>query len=203
MADNDFRSYRSRDAMAPRSAATPSRPHSDDPLAELARLIGQSEAPGDYDREARNVPSLDVPAEGVDWAAEDRYADQSEPAEADYDARGDERYLPAQQADVVPAYRAGASYDREAEPQLDGQYSPPARSFNGVRDYALPERARFRDEQEPVGSLGRQLPGFAPRRATNATMMTRRSKASRIKITHWRTTRRKPPLAAGAAALSS
>ena len=162
MADDDFRSYRSRDAMAPRSAATPSRPHSDDPLAELARLIGQSEPPGDYDREARNGPSLDVPAEGVDWAAEDRYADQSESAEGNYDARGDERYMPVQQADIVPTYRAGASYDGEAEPQLDRPFSPPARSFNGVRDYALPERPRFRDEQEPVGSLGRQLPGFAP-----------------------------------------
>ncbi len=162
MADDDFRSYRSRDAMAPRSAATPSRPHSDDPLAELARLIGQSEPPGDYDREARNGPSLDVPAEGVDWAAEDRYADQSEPAEGNYDARGDDRYLPAQQADIVPTYRAGAPYDHEAEPQLDTPFSPPARSFNGARDYALPERSRFRDEQEPVGSLGRQLPGFAP-----------------------------------------
>jgi sporulation related protein len=163
MADDDFRSYRNRDAMAPRSAATPSRPHSDDPLAELARLIGQSEPPGDYDREARNGPSLDVPAEGVDWAAEDRYADQSEPAEGAYDARGDDRYPPAQQADIVPTFRAGVSYDSEAEPQLDGQFSPPARSFNGARDYGLPERPRFRDEQEPVGSLGRQLPGFAPR----------------------------------------
>jgi hypothetical protein len=162
MADDDFRSYRSRDAMAPRSAPTPSRLHSDDPLAELARLIGQGEPPGDYDREARNGPSLDVPAEGVDWAAEDRYADQSEPAEGNYDARGDDCYLPAQQADIVPTYRAGASYDGKAEPQLDRPFSPPARSINGVRDYALPERPRFRDEQEPVGSLGRQLPGFAP-----------------------------------------
>jgi hypothetical protein len=162
MADDDFRSYRSRDAMAPRSAATPSRPHSDDPLAELARLIGQSEPPGDYDREARIGPSLDVPAEGVDWAAEDRYADQNEPAEGAYDARGDDRYPPAPQADIVPTYRTGPSYDSEAEPQLDGQFSPPARSFNGARGYALPERPRFRDEQEPVGSLGRQLSGFAP-----------------------------------------
>ncbi len=45
---------------------------------------------------------------------------QSEPAEGNYDARGDERYKPVRQADIVPTYRAGASYDpREAEPQLD------------------------------------------------------------------------------------
>jgi hypothetical protein len=37
MADNNFRSYRGRDAVAPAGAQT------DDPLAELARLIGQSE----------------------------------------------------------------------------------------------------------------------------------------------------------------
>ncbi len=42
MADNTFRSYR-RDPIAPRGAGTPARGPLDDPLAELARLIGQSD----------------------------------------------------------------------------------------------------------------------------------------------------------------
>ena len=80
MADNNFRSYRGRDAGAP------PRSQPDDPLAELARLIGQSEPATDYDRDARGGPSFDQPARDLDWAAEDRYAQQREPAEADYDA---------------------------------------------------------------------------------------------------------------------
>ena len=40
MADNNFRSYRSRDRSG---AGRPPRESADDPLAELARLIGQSD----------------------------------------------------------------------------------------------------------------------------------------------------------------
>ena len=52
MADDNFRSNRNRDAMAPRSAGAPARGQADDPLAELARLIGQSELEGDFGRDA-------------------------------------------------------------------------------------------------------------------------------------------------------
>ncbi len=86
MADNNFRSYRGRDAGA-RERASADR---DDPLAELARLIGQSEPASDYDRDTRGGPSFDQPAGDLDWAAEDRYAQQNEPAEADYDAPEEE-----------------------------------------------------------------------------------------------------------------
>src|SRR5580692_267239 len=154
MADNNFRSYRGRDAGAP------PRSQPDDPLAELARLIGQSEPATDYDRDARGGPSFDQPASDLDWAAEDRYAQPREPAEADYDAP-DEPYAPAQHADLLPTFRPGApSYDDAHEPPASRPFSPPARSLNGTRDYALPERARFHDEQEPVQSVGRQPPGF-------------------------------------------
>ena len=85
MADNNFRSYRSRDAGA-RDARL--RANGDDPLAELARLIGQSDPASDYGRDAtrRGLRSISLPG-GLDWAADERYAQPSEPAEDDYDAR--------------------------------------------------------------------------------------------------------------------
>ena len=43
MADNIFRSYRSRDALARADADPAAREGACDPLAELARLIGQSD----------------------------------------------------------------------------------------------------------------------------------------------------------------
>jgi hypothetical protein len=154
MADNNFRSYRGRDAAAP------ARAQPDDPLAELARLIGQSEPASDYNRDPRGGPAIDQPAGGLDWAAEERYAQLSEPAEADYDSP-EERDAPAPPADMLPSFRPGVpSYDDAHEPPASGQFSPPARNLDGVRDYALPERARFHDEQAPVQSAGRQPPGF-------------------------------------------
>ncbi len=153
MADNDFRSYRARGPGAP------ARSQPDDPLAELARLIGQSEPATERDGDAPAGPAFDQPAGGLDWAAEDRYAQQNEPAEADYDAP-DERYAPAQHADLLPTFHPGApSYEDAHEPPVPRPFSPPMRSLNGGRD-ALPERARFHDEQAPVQSAGRQPPGF-------------------------------------------
>jgi SPOR domain len=175
MADNNFRSYRGRDGGGP------PRSQPDDPLAELARLIGQSEPAGNYNRDTRSGgafdqpardPSFDQPARDVDWVPEDRYAEPNEPAGDNYGARIDERYAAEPQADFLPAYRPGppsyddAAYETPAEPQ----YSPPARSFNGARGPALPERTRVRDEprprlrDEPQPSSpqypSRQSPGF-------------------------------------------
>ena len=175
MADENFRSNRSRDAVAPRSAGAPARGQVDDPLAELARLIGQSEPTSDFGRDARRGPgaSFDEFAGGLDWAAQDRhsdnrYAEENEPVEENYDARDDERYAPARHADGVPAYRPGApSHDSQFEPPATGQFSAPALRYSGVResvrDYAAPEQPRYRDEQELPESHGRQLPAFLPR----------------------------------------
>ncbi len=155
MADNNFRSYRGRDGVAP------ARAQPDDPLAELARLIGQTEPASAHSRDTPRGPALDQPAGGLDWAAEDRYAAQNEPAEDDYDARVDEDYAPAPQADLLPAFRPGPpSYNDAYEPPAEPQYSPPARSYNSVHDRGLPERPRFHDEPEPARSLSRQPPGF-------------------------------------------
>ena len=179
MADDIFRSFRGRAAIAPRSAAAPARGRVDDPLAELARLIGQSEPASDFDRDARRGPgpALDEPADGLDWAArdsqaDDRYADQVEPAEENYDARYDERFEPEPRAEAVPSYRTGASshdLDRERayEPQSTGQFSAPAPRLNGIGEYArgtaLTQQPRLQDEPAPPQASGRQLPAFLPR----------------------------------------
>ncbi|MGB6653322.1 MAG: hypothetical protein WBE64_14305, partial [Xanthobacteraceae bacterium] len=155
MADNNFRSYRGRDGGGP------ARAQPDDPLAELARLIGQSEPARDYDRDTRSGPTLDQPAGGLDWAADDRYAQQSEPAAEDYDAAPDERAAPAPQADFLPTFRPGPpSYVNADEAPAEHAYPAPSRSLNGARDHALPERIRFHDEPPPAQSLSRQPPGF-------------------------------------------
>jgi hypothetical protein len=151
MADNNFRPYRSRDPLPPRGADAPARAQSGDPLAELARLIGQSGPVNDYGRDAQHgpAPALEEPAAGgLDWAADDRYAEPNEPADDGYGARYDERYAPAR-----------------SEPQ----FSEPAPRLNGPREstrgYAAPPPApaRYRDPQQPPEPLGRQLPAFLPR----------------------------------------
>ena len=79
MADNNFRSYRSRD---PPLARVDARAGCDDPLAELARLIGQSDPAGDVGRDARRdtVPIRRLSDGDADGAAAahddaiDRYA---------------------------------------------------------------------------------------------------------------------------------
>ena len=113
MADNNFRSYRGRDA------APPARTQADDPLAELARLIGQTEPAADHGHDAPRSSALDQAPGGLDWAAEERYAD--EPAEDDYDERAEARYAPAPQADLVPAFRPGP-------PSYNDAYEQPADS---------------------------------------------------------------------------
>jgi SPOR domain len=174
MADDNFRFNRSRAAMAPRSAGAPVRGQLDDPLAELARLIGQSEPGSDLGRDPRRDLGPDARAGDIDWAArepyaDDRYQEQVEPVEDSYGARYDE----APQAEAVSSYRAGAAprYSRDIayEPPPAGQFSAPADPeprFNGSREFGrdgLPELSRFRDTPELPQTAGRQLPAFLPR----------------------------------------
>jgi hypothetical protein len=164
MADNDFRSPRSRDALVPRGTA-PVRAQTDDPLAELARLIGQREPSRESGRGAPRGPAFGEPA-GLDWEADDRdaddrYAEQSGPAEENFDPRIDERYEP-----VLPSYRPGPALDGDYD--ADGVSETSARDprINGGRDYsrddAAPQPPRYRDVPEPRQPLGRQLPAFLP-----------------------------------------
>ncbi len=150
MANDDFRSYRGRDPNARGSTA---RDGASDPLAELARLIGQGDPYAEGGHEAFNPERSDHDAAGpgVDWAAEESYADPR------YD-RPEDRYV----APPPPPPPPAASYPPqergyENEPPAGGRYfSGPAAKFNGFRDDA---DADYGDEPAPVAP-GRQLPAF-------------------------------------------
>src|ERR1700733_2252213 len=167
MADNNFRSDRNRrDPLAHRSTAAPAREAVDDPLAELARLIGQSATMND-DRYSSPPRDYAAPAGNVDWAADDRYAEQSDVDqeaydqryEQRYDERYDERREPPRLADPHPPQPPALS-------ARDRAYAPsPARQFSAP---ALTSQPHYRDDQEPEGRPqepeGRpQLPAFLPR----------------------------------------
>jgi hypothetical protein len=156
MADDDFSSYRSRDALAPRSARAPARSPADDPLAELARLIGQSDPMDDPRRDAERVPAFDERASGPDWADEDRYAGPDEPAQNNGNADDgyDDNY------DASPSYRpVAASRDDDYEPRA----AAPGPRLYARRDYAPPEPPHYREPPEQAVAIGHPLPAFLPR----------------------------------------
>jgi hypothetical protein len=171
MADNNFRPYRSRDPLAPRSTDAPSRAQPDDPLAELARLIGQSDPGSDYGRDTEHgaAPPLDEPAAGgLDWAADDRYAEPNDPSGDGYDARYDPRNEQAQPEPPPLRRPPPPQYDRGYEAPPASQFSEPAPRLNGPREtsrgYAPPPApVRYRDQQQPPEPTGRSLPAFLPR----------------------------------------
>jgi len=160
MADNSFRSYRSRDPQPHGSDGGAVGGRTDDPLAELARMIGQSEpmpAP---------AASLDEHAAASDWGADDRYAEQEELA-PEYSDDGYEEHsgsprLPDPYAPYRPAPSPGdVGYAAPGGNQFPGQ---PLR-LNGARDdggYAVAQ-PRYGDEQERQPAFGRPLPAFLPR----------------------------------------
>ncbi len=159
MTDNNFRSDRNRDPLAHRGVDAPAHETVDDPLAELARLIGQS-APMNDDRYAAPSRDYAAPAGNADWAADDRYAEQSdvnqEPYDQRYEQRYDERYderrEPPQLADLFPPQPpALTARDRAYAPSPAGQFSAPVST----------EQPHYRDEREPA--RGQQLPAFLPR----------------------------------------
>jgi len=162
MADGNFRAYR-RDAVAPRSADVPARAQFDDPLAELARLIGQSETASERGRGQRR---FDETQSGLDWAAGDGYAEPNEPpAGQNYDAGYDHGGEPV--SEPYPSYRPGPSpQDAEYEAEAAEQFSAPVPKFNAVRDGArgLPaEQPQHRHQQEPGEFSDAELPAFLPR----------------------------------------
>lgn len=167
MADDDFRSYRSRDALAPRSARAPTRSPADDPLAELARLIGQSDPMDDLRRDTEGVPAVDERAGDPDWAAQDRlqngsdddrYAGADEPAQYNDDANADDGY--DDHYDAGPSYRpVAASRDDDYEPRA----AAPGPRLYARRDYAPPEPPQYREPPEQAVAIGHPLPAFLPR----------------------------------------
>jgi SPOR domain len=144
MADSSSRSYR-RDLPAQKNAPA-QRDGLSDPLAELARLIGQRS--DEASREAPE-PHQDEPAP---------------PAEFDW----------ASSVNEDEGYKPGNGYDRSQQPAawpLDQEYQdeqpaprnslPPAPSFNGVRGEPA-QRARSYDEQPPAQSRSQPFPFIPP-----------------------------------------
>lgn len=166
MADDNFRSYRNRDTSDSWQA--------DDPLAELARLIGQkvSGATGTLDDTRADGSSRDRYGDdrrgddryGTNHYGNDRYAGErtiepSRTSEEYYDARRDDRYEPAQYDDAVSSYRPGASSDAAAYETRDtGQAYAPAPRFDDARDDGYDRAASEHDAEEQPESFSRQPP---------------------------------------------
>jgi hypothetical protein len=147
MADDIFRSFRSRDPAARDQAGTSARTGGD-PLAELARLIGQSDPYSE--RVARDGGrSADEPeAPGFDWATDGGYSEEADRAEQRYAAPP----APTLPAASYPVQTSQAG-EYEDEPSPSGRFfSTPATKFNGFRDDAdthQPDRQGGYETAEP------------------------------------------------------
>jgi SPOR domain len=165
MADSNFRPFRSRDSLV-REDVDPMSDAARDPLAELARIIGQSNRLNDFDRAPRHdvVETLHepLPAADRDWAADDGYAEPDAPeqyAEQHPDQYAEENYV---QPRLPEPYPADSRYDRDEEraPPIASQYSEPAEAYDDPHDDESAHLARYRDE-DPPRPAGRQ-PALAP-----------------------------------------
>jgi hypothetical protein len=183
MADNNFRPFRSRDTLA-REDVDPTSDAARDPLAELARIIGQSNRASDFDRAPRHdVETLHEPLPATadrDWAADDGYAEPDPP-----DQYAQESYVQPRLPEPYPSdrahERAHGRYedDEERAPPIAGHYAEPADHYDDTRD---DERAydprsrdddphddqrsydkRSRDDDAPLPSVVRQPAALAPR----------------------------------------
>jgi len=174
MADNDYRSYRSRDPVARDNGDQPLRDNASDPLAELARLIGQSDpySEGQHRDRYSAAGSGEEAAPQLDWAADDGYAEEQP------QTRADERYIQPP-ADSAQSYAPSPrGYDSEPPPRDARFFSGPAARFNGFRendadredagdrDYQSAADTHYEDEQyrdEPASlAPGRQQPAYTP-----------------------------------------
>jgi hypothetical protein len=180
MADNNFRPFRSRDSLA-REDVDPTSDAARDPLAELARIIGQSNRVSDFDRDSRRnaVETLDEPLPAPaerDWAADDGYAEPDAP-----DRYAEESYVQPRLPEPYPPDRAHERYedDEQRAPPIAGHYAEPADHYDDSRN---DERAhnpgyhdddphddqrsydkRYRDDDAPLPSVVRQPAALAPR----------------------------------------
>jgi hypothetical protein len=177
MADNNFRSFRSRDSLA-REDIDPTSDAARDPLAELARIIGQSNRVNDFDSDPKHDPrydprhnaveTLDEPLPAAaerDWAADDGYAEPDAPeqySEQHPDQYAEENYVQPRLPDPYPADRASGRYDRDDEraPPIASQYSEAAERYDDPHDDESGYDTRYRDE-DPPRPAGRQ-PALAP-----------------------------------------
>jgi len=168
MADSSFRPFRSREPLA-REDVDPMSDTARDPLAELARIIGQSNRVNDFDRDPRHdtVETLHEPLPPAtadrDWAADDGYAEPDAPeqyAEQHRDHYAEENDVQPRLPEPYPADRADSRYDRDEEraPPIASQYSEPAEPYDDPHDDESAHVARYRDEERPAG----RQPALAP-----------------------------------------
>jgi len=158
MADSSFRANRGRDDI---DANSPDSVR--DPLAELARLIGQTDTAGDYRTSGRREPvqhyEEDVApvAPAQEWAAEDRYDDQHQYAE--------ESYAEPQAAEAHPALRDDYprfSQEEAREPHFDNRYREPTPEHD-TRNAPLAYDDQYQDGPLPPSlPRSRQLPALVP-----------------------------------------
>ena len=173
MADNSFRSYGSREAAA-RDEFDPNAPESaGDPLAELARLIGQSDNYGRQERHSVAHASAESAEPGLDWAADaddDYAADPDYAAQPQYPAQhtpaADRYYAPPPEhprVDLAPHH--GYAEEPPAQPPPPARFfSGPAATFNGFRpDPELPRAAYAADAHASFGAE-QPAPPVAPSR---------------------------------------
>ena len=170
MADNNFRSHRSRDPVAREGADQAPRRGSSDPLAELARLIGKSDPFADPVRhDTYNDDAAQSP--GVEWGTHDNYAEEHRPAE--------ERHVTPRRRDELPPSFASAppqerAYENEP-PSGGGFFSKPPPRFNGFREDppAFPaamaaDNIRYGDDPEAASPSPDDRPPVLPAHQTPA-----------------------------------
>src|SRR5579862_6469341 len=174
MADNNFRTFRSREPLA-REDVDPTSDAARDPLAELARIIGQSNRVNQFDRDANDarynpVETLDEPLPAPadrDWAADDHYAEPEAP-----DQCAEQSYVEPRLSAPDPSGRAYGRYEGEDEraPSIAAHYAEPAADhYDDARDDerdtrylgddphdARPYDERYRDDDAPLPSVVRQ-----------------------------------------------
>lgn len=131
MADNNFRSFRGRQAPAPERAGAPAAGGANDPLAELARLIGQSDpyAERQNDPQTRRHPAEEEVASGHEWA------DEQEIEQA-YAAEGRHAQAPAMPR-VAPLREyvpQSDEHEYEQESPVEQYYSGPSGAYVGYQD---------------------------------------------------------------------
>ena len=212
MADNNFRPFRSREPLA-REDVDPMSDTARDPLAELARIIGQSDRVNQFDRapryEPRNEPrheavqTLDepvpVPAER-DWAADDGYAEPDAPEQYP-DQYAEENYIQPRLPDPHPLDRADSRYDERA-PSIASQYSEPAEAYDDAREDEHGYEERYREDDPPRNSPPGSQPWRSNPKTTNTKPKTNGTTRRIVSLTMANTTTTKPPPNPGAAASS-
>jgi hypothetical protein len=152
LADNTFRTLRSRQVPASeRSGAAPR--DANDPLAELARLIGQSDPYAERQSEVRERRPVadDVASSGREWTEEDEveqaYASEPRYAQPPAMPRATPLRQYAPQSDE-PEYEQG--------PPADQYFSTPSGKDSGYQDGADTEDPR----QESPSAAARPVPAF-------------------------------------------